>query len=197
MYSFVLMALALRTDSHLSSVRDWCSRNHFGGFCTREVEGQNEHWHWIIFTDKPIKNVRQSLTRAVPLAGNGAYSLTVCRDVEKYQRYICKGTAEGSGCEVCWINLLEDKTEEYHAAYWAEHKKLKRKCGNMLEAVLLECQQQQVTWDDRQKISKIYIKELCNANKPINLFSVRSNVNLLQVKLCPTDRALEQLCEQV
>lgn len=191
------MAIALRTDTHFAEVKLWAERLQLGGVACREVENGNEHVHWLFYTDKAIKVVRQSLTRAVPLSGNGAYSMSVVKDLDKYQRYICKGTAEGSGCEVVWKNVLTDQTEEWHAAYWAEHAKLKRKCANVNEAVMEECKRNEVTWDDRQKIAKIYIKELVAQNKPINLFTVRSNVNLLQCKLCPTDRALENLADQV
>lgn len=191
------MALALRIDSHLPQVVAWVQKEGYGGWACREVEGQNEHWHWILFTCKNIKTVRASLTRAVPLSGNGAYSLTVVRDVPKYERYICKGIAAGSGCDVVWKNVLEDRTAALHAAYWAERASLKRKAVNTLSSVYEDCIADRVEWNDRKAICKKYINALVLQNKPINLFSVRSNVNLLQCKLCPTDRAIDNLADQI
>lgn len=190
------MAIALRTDTHFDQVKAWAEGYGLGGFACKEIEGQNEHVHWCFYTDKNIRVVRQALTRAVPLKGNGAYSMTVVKDLDKYQRYCCKGPAEGAGCDVVWKRTIDDRLEEWHAAYWAEHRKLKRG-GNVAERVLEECKAQRVEWNDRSKIGGIYIRELVAANKPVNLFSVRSNVNLLQCKLCPTDAALHYLCEQL
>lgn len=190
------MAIALRTDTHFEEVKGWLSGYGVGGFACKEVEGTNEHVHWIIYTDKPIKTVRQALTRAVPLKGNGAYSMSVVKDVAKYERYCCKGQSDGSGCDVVWKQTIEDRFDELHEAYWAENRKLKRG-GNVAERVLDECKRQRVEWNDRAKIGTIYIRELVTMNKPVNLFSVRSSVNLIQCKLCPTDAALHYLCEQL
>lgn len=170
----------------------------FGGFACKEIGGEGgEHFHWILFTDKTIKAIRSSLTRTLPVSGNGSYSLTVCRDVEKYQRYMCKGTAEGSGPDIVWSNGLGFDFEVLHQQYWSVHKELKRKRENTATFVLEECKRTGVRWNDRIDISKIYIKALSDQNKPINLFTVRSNVNLIQTHLCPTEAAIEELARQI
>ena len=61
------------------------------------------------------------------------------------------------------------------------------------EAVLAACKEKNLKWDDRDAIAEMYIRELVARDKAVNLFSVRSNVSLLQCKLCPDDTAIKLL----
>lgn len=183
------MALALRTDTYFEKVKAWVEKEGFGGFAVREVAGDNEHWHWILHVgSKSIKQVRNSLMRNVKeLSGNGAYSLTECRDKDKYERYMCKGDAEGTGVSLAWRNGLEysdEKLEELHAAYYTENKKLKRKAtGTMIDYVVDECKRKSIGWRKRDEMAKIYIKEQTARGKPLNLFAARATLNTVQVVL--------------
>ena len=67
----------------------------------------------------------------------------------------------------------------------------------VLDWVVDKCKEDAVRWDDRKAIGEIYIKELADRSKPINIFAVKSAVNLIQVKLCPDDTAIKQLSEQL
>lgn len=198
-------AYALRTDAQYDKVRSWVDAQGFGGFAVREsVAGDNEHWHWLLETDRELHPVRCSFNRAVPeLKGNGAYSLTQCRDVDKYVRYLAKGPSEGQAPELAWSNSLlynQEKLEELHAAYWDENRKLKkRKVGSMIDWVIDECKRAGVVYSDRRRIAEIYIRELGARGKPINLYSIRSNINCVQIALCPDDSVITGLidrCEQ-
>lgn len=183
------MALALRTDAHLDKVKAWVEKEGYGGFAVREVAGDNEHWHWLLHVgNKTIKQVRSSLMRAVKeLSGNGAYSLTECRDQAKYERYMCKGDGEGTGVTLAWRNGLEysdEKLEELHAAYYTENKKLKRKVtGSMIDYVVDEAKRRNIAWRKRDEFAKIYIKEQTARGKPLNLFAARAALNTVQVVL--------------
>lgn len=195
-------AYALRIDGEFDKVKRWVDACGFGGFAVREsVAGANEHWHWLLETDKELHPVRCSFNRAVPeLKGNGKYSLTVCRDVSKYVRYLCKGSAEGVLPEVSWSNSIQysaDMIEEYHAGYWEENRRLKkRKVGSMIDFVVDEAKRLGIAHTDRKKLAEIYIRELGVRCKPINLFSIRSNLNCVQIALCPDDSVLGDLCER-
>lgn len=191
-------AYSLRVDGHLDKVKAWADKHGLGGWAVREVAGDNEHWHLFLEGDKTIKQLRCSFNREVPeLKGNGAYSLTDCRDADKYLRYMAKGDSDGQMPELAWSNSIlytEEKVSELHDQYWEENRKLKkRKAGSMVDWVVDEAKRQEVKWGDREKLAKIYIRELGSRGKPINLFSVRSSLNAVQYALCPDDSCLEAL----
>lgn len=192
----------LRTDGEFAKVKAWAERQGYGGFAVRETAGgSNEHWHWLIETDKELHAVRCSFNRAVPeLKGNGSYSLSQCKDLDKYVRYLCKGETEGAAPELAWSSSLiydAEKLEELHAAYWEENRKLKkRKVGSMIDWVVDEAKRQNIAYSDRAKLSEIYIRELGVRGKPINLYSIRSNLNSVQIALCPDDTVLGHLVER-
>lgn len=189
---------ALRIDGHHDKVVQWADKHGLGGFSVREVAGDNEHWHFLLEGEKTIKQLRCSFNREVPeLKGNGAYSLTECRDVDKYERYLAKGESEGQMPELAWSNSLKydnDFISELHDKYWEENRNLKkRKAGSMIDWVVDEAKRQNIRWDEREKLAKVYIRELGARGKPINLFSVRSSINAVQFALCGDDSALEAL----
>lgn len=197
---------ALRVDGEFEKVKDWVDRQGYGGFAVREtVGGANEHWHWLLETDKALHAVRCSFNRAVPeLSGNGKYSLTLVKDADKYEHYLCKGGSEGQVPEVAWRNSIkftDEKIGELHDEYWQANRALKkRKVGSMIDWVVDEAKRLEISWNDRAKISEIYIRELGARGKPINLFSIRANLNTVQMSLCPDDTILHQLmerCEQL
>lgn len=190
--------VALRTDGALTAVLAWLAEISAGGFGVREVAGDNEHWHWLVESDKTYKAVRVSFNKRVPeLKGNGSYSMSEVADLEKYERYMCKGESAGVLPEVVWSHSAKYSSEvvaELHEAYWDENRNLKkRKTGGVTDWVIDECKRQNILWNQRREISKIYIKELGARGKPINLFSIRSNVNAVQYALCPDDSCLEEL----
>lgn len=196
----------LRIDGALQAVLAWIAAVGINGWAVREVAvtdgNENEHWHFHLWGDKTIKQLRCSFNRQVPdLKGNGAYSLTTCRDADKYDRYMAKGADEHSMPEVAYVSSItynDDMIKRLHDEYWAAHKSLKRKReGSMIDWVIDECKLKNINWSDRLKISEIYIRELGDRGKPINLFSIRSNLNAVQLSLCPDDTLLKILCERV
>lgn len=86
-----------------------------------------------------------------------------------------------------------------HNAYWDENEETarRRKLMPVAEAVLAQCKDARIKWDDVESIGKIYIRELVKRDKAINIFSVKSNVHLIQVKLCPNDAAIELLASKL
>lgn len=193
---------ALRTDRSFEAVRDFVVSKDISGFAVREVATDNEHWHWFLETRMKMNSFRELLRRAVPdLRGNGGYSVSQVKDESKYLRYMCKGDADGQGCEVAWKHGLlytDEKIEELHTEYWTENRAMKKRrvAGGVLDAVIDQCKEGAVQWDERKAIGEMYIKELVARSKPINLFSVKSAVNLIQVKLCPDDSAIKELAER-
>lgn len=193
---------ALRIDKEVEKVKTFLGAKGISGWGVREVADQNEHWHFYLETDIKPSSFRVVLKRAVPeLAGNGAYSVSDVKDVDKYIRYMAKGEQEGLLPEVVWKHGLlwgDEKVEELHEEYWTTNKSLKkRRAVGVMDWVVDECKRRDVKWDDRRTIGEIYLKELAERSKPINLFAVKSNINLVQVKLCPDDTAINQLAEQL
>lgn len=193
---------ALRTDKEFEKVKAFVESKNVSGWAVREVAGDNnEHFHWYLETDLKAPAFRVALTRAVPeLRGNAGYSLSEVKDVEKYHRYMAKGEAEGAGPNRAWSHGLlwtDEKLEELHAEYWMENRKLKkRKTGSVTDSVYDKCKADAVRWDDRRAITEIYIRELILRDKPINTFALKASVNLIQVKLCPNDDALNELVDR-
>lgn len=199
-----MAVLALRTDKCFDQVKAWVEKLQLTGFAVREVAGDNEHWHWLLEDGRKrkIHAIRVSLTREVQeLNGNGAYSLSECRDLDKYERYLCKGESEGAGPEVAWsygLRYTPAYLEELHTRYWDANRNLrKRRTTGVMDYVIDECKRRNLNWNDRSDIGEVYIRELVARDRPINTFAVKSAVNLIQVKLCPTDEALKQLAELV
>jgi hypothetical protein len=197
-----LYKLAVRIDRDLSGAKEYFSSKEMAGFGVRECAGDNEHWHFYVETTIKPNSLRVLIKRACPtLVGNGAYSVSDVRDVDKYLRYIAKGESSGVMPEVvyqCGLLWTTEKIKELHDDYWTENKEFKKRrtCG-VMDFVLDRCRDEGIAWDDRTAIAEEYIKELVNRNKPINIFSIKSCVNLIQVKLCPTDAAIKQLSEQI
>lgn len=194
--------LAIRVDKLVDDFCAFLDRRVEPGFAVRETAESGEHVHAYVYSRVKPASYRVILKRELPgLAGNGAYSIAECRDVEKYHRYMCKGDVAGAGPEIVWCYGWEwtsDKFDELHFAYWEANnvKKIRRDVG-VLDYVLDRCQEAGIAWDDRTAISEEYIKELVARSKPINLFSVKAAVNLIQVKLCPDDSAIRVLASQV
>jgi hypothetical protein len=193
-------AYSLRTDKCFSEVKALIESKPIGGWAVREVSGDNEHWHWYLQTDIKIQALRNEFNRKIPeLKGNGAYSLTLVKDTDKYLRYMAKGEDRNHEAEVAWRNGIlysEEYIHELHEAYWAENARLKkRKVGTSVDAATDKCKELQINWHDRAKIAEVYIRELHSRNKPISTFSVKSAVNVISIHLCPDDAAIKQLAE--
>lgn len=177
-------------------------------FIVREVageSGQNVHMHALIITDSILKNVRARFMRKFPEAvGNKSYSLTIVEDGDKYRRYLCKGEDAEHLPEVVGRQGLEfddEWVQATHDAYWEVNEQLlaarNARKRSVFERVLQECVEEEVRWDKDIVIAKKYIRELSKDGKGINLFAVRSQINLIQIKLCPDDSALECLAEKI
>lgn len=198
------MVLAVRVDKSIDDVEAYFDRRGYGGFGVREVAGDNEHWHFLIETDAHvnIQAFRVALTKAVPeLKGNGSYSVSEVKDIDKYVRYMCKGESEGCGAEVVWRHSLlytEEKCDQLHVEYWEENRRMKkRKVGSMIDAVVDECKRSSIGWREREKISFLYVKEVMSRAKPFNAFAAKSAVNTIQMLLCPDDSAMRMFAEAV
>lgn len=166
----------------------------------RELEDSNPHFHVVLHSKRKHTAVRAALKRAMPgLNGNGSYSCTPVRDLAKYQRYMMKGEADEKMPEVVGafgLNYSDPAwQEEMHEAYWHENELIRqsRKRAPVQEIVLQIVKEAKLSWSDREGIAKVYIRELAARDKPINLFAVKNSVNLIQIRLCPDDSALEDL----
>jgi len=191
---------ALRIDLALQLVLTWLSEIGASGFGVREtVDGANEHWHFAIRSDKKEQALRKGFLKAVPgVRGNGGYSLAVCRDEERYERYLCKGNSKDELPEIIWshgFDATADRIKNIHDEYWNENSAFERRKRKLpvMDSVLAICKERRVKWDDRTAIADNYIRELVLRAKPINLFSVRTAINSIQVGLCPNDEAVSEL----
>lgn len=197
--------IALRLDGTASEkLIEFLDKDGGSYFVVRELEDSNPHFHAVVHSKRKLQAFRSAFVRAcVPTGGgNRAYSLTVVRDLDKYERYLCKGASAEEEPQVVASNGLKyspDWITETHDRYWSENQSIKeaRSKMNVMEAVLLEARDRKVMWHDKKGIALMYIRELVARNKAINIFSVRSSVALIAAKLCPDDSAIEELATSV
>ena len=169
---------------------EWLSGVAQGFICAREVEGDNEHVHLIIDSDRNIKQLRNSFTKKFPeCCGNKGYSLKVCDDdFEAYIRYICKGASKESPPDIwCRQGLFytEQMIVDSHSKYWVNHsalrenarKRIRVEDGNVVEQVEKEAKRLGLKGFDREGVAKIYIRLFRDARKGINVFAARAVVN--------------------
>lgn len=197
--------IALRIDKDIDPVIAWLNKHGYGGFGVREGDGtSNVHWQFhLVVSGKTLKAVRSLFKRELPgFNGNGEYSMSEVDDVDKYDRYLCKGGSDTDLPIVVWRNSIEFTTEkvaELHRAYWVENQKIrkKRSRGCAIDGVIDICKEQKIDYNDRRAISRVYIKMLGEQGRPINLFSMRANINAVQLALCPDDTIVEALCDRL
>lgn len=197
--------VAIRVDStdHEELV---CFLKADGGsyLAVKELEGSNPHYHVVLHTARKLPAVRTALKRAMPgLKGNGSYSVSAVRDLGKYQRYMMKGDSREVQPHVVasYGMMYSDQSwqEETHDAYWDEAEQInrKRKREPLMDSVFQQCTAAGLEWHQRDRIARIYIKELISRDKAINTFALKSQINLIQCKLCPDDSALENLVSTI
>lgn len=196
------MIFALRIDHSFNEVKAFLDAKSIGGFAVREVAGANEHWHFLLEAPLTIKQLRPQLLRAVSaLTGNGAYSLTECRDVDKYERYMAKGESEGAGYDLAWRNSIkynDEKLEELHGSYWKANRLMrKRTSGSVVDYVVDECKRQNIQWNERSKIAEVYIRRQVAHSKPFSKFAAAAVVNVVECLLCPNDQAVQNFAEGI
>lgn len=197
--------IALRLDgSDSGPLISWLDADGGSYLVVSEKQEENPHFHVYLRTTRKISAIRTGFKRAFPgLTGNGCFSIAQVRDVDKYYRYILKGDSVELQPQIVGAHGLQhtDKAwlDSKHEEYWSVNEELtrKRKMRPLGEVVLEECKIQKLKWDDVERIGKCYIKELVARDKAINIFSVKSNVALIQVKLCPTDAAIEYLATKL
>jgi len=173
-------------------------------YVVRELEDSNPHFHAYVHSKRKLPAFRSAFVRACLEGshGNGAYSITAVRDIPKYHRYCSKGASAAEEPSVVQYSGIEFNAEwfsERHAEYWAVNEELmaQRRSMPVWEAVLQACRTAGTAWSDKRAIALIYLRELAARDKAINIFSVRSSVALISVKLCPDDSALEDLATSV
>lgn len=194
--------IAVRADTGFDDIHAWFDRRSEAGFMVREYAESGEHVHAYVYSKLKPNSFRVILKREVPaLVGNGSYSVAECKDPTKYQQYICKGEFSGSGVDALWQlgpEFTSEKLWDLHETYWEVNRATKvRRVSSVMDYVIDECKEAGVSWEDRRTIAEKYLKELVARSKAINLFAVRSAVNLIQVKLCPNDDALQLLASKV
>lgn len=199
----IVVAIRVDGDQYRDRLRDFLTSDG-GSLCVREtVDGENPHYHAVLHSERKIQAIRMALKRTLGVAGNGDYSCAEVRDLEKYQRYIMKGPSADVMPEIVVTHGLEYGDVEWqqatHDAFWEEAAAMskKRKLEPIMEYTYRECTAQGVAYHQRERIAKIYIRELISRNKPINTFAAKSAINLIQCKLCPDDSALDNLVSSV
>lgn len=172
-------------------------------FIVKEGGTDNPHFHASIHTTKKLQAFRSGFVRTVldGAHGNGAYSITAIKDLDKYYRYMCKGESSVEGPQVVGkrgLVFTDEWVESMHERYWSVNQELaeRRAKLSVAEAVLAACKDAGFAWTNRERICELYIRELVRRDKPINIFALKASCNLIQIKLCPDDQAILDLAVQ-
>lgn len=191
---------SLRVDGTDSAkLLEWLAGDTGSYMVVRELHDSNPHFHVVLRSKKKIQPLRMAFRRKFPeLSGNGGYSITAVRDLDKYHRYMCKGADRDTMPDVVGSNGIgygAEQIEEYHARYWATNEERQRSLAALpvAENVLCTAREEGVSWSNREKLAELYIRELVRRDKAINLHAVKAAVSLLQCKLCPDDSAIKDL----
>lgn len=196
---------AIRLDgTDYTKLKEYMDKDGGAYFIVREGGEENPHFHGLIYSVKKLPAFRSGFVRAVldGAHGNGAYSLTKVKDLDKYERYMCKGESMETEPDVVATNGIQ-YTDEWvagkHEEYWSVNAEIMRKRAalSVHDAALQACKDAHVVWNNRPKIAELYIRELVARGKGINIFATKSAVNLIQIELCPDDQALLELAGTV
>lgn len=200
---------AIRLDgSDSSKLVEFLTKDGGAFYVVRELEDSNPHFHAYIHSKRKLPAFRSAFLRAcldasrVTARGNGAYSITAVRDLDKYHRYCSKGASAAEEPAVVQHSGIEFTPGWFaarHEEYWAVNQAVMdaRRQKPTWEAVLEAARAAGLQYSDKRGIALLYLRELAARDKAINIFSVRSYVALISVKLCPDDSALEDLANSV
>lgn len=172
-------------------------------------ETGKDHLHAVLVMDekKNLQSMRMQLRRKFPcLVGNKAlYSLAAVRDVEKYDRYMCKGASEEEMPVILGSLGLKyslEYIEECHSNYWRlnfQHQKDKKAAGknklSFTDFLEEEAKKRKILWTDVEKLRELYIELSIGENRrgQLNKNQCESIINVLIGRLCPDDRYIEFL----
>jgi len=205
-----MFSYALRVDLDKVSAVELCEFLSKRGsyIAVREGVPKNPHVHAIWHVDEAkIRIVRQWFTRQFPSCqGNGSYSLTVVKDLEKYERYCCKGDAADVEPDVIGrmgIDFTDDWVMKRHEEYWSMSEKSRQykrtvdgKKQSFLDVVVHECKKKRVKWTEDSAIARIYLELAGLERKPINRSQLNGVVEGAKLQLCGDSKAVEQLVEK-
>lgn len=177
-------------DGVREKLSEWLSKRCTAFIVAYEEAGDNKHVHCIVDSDEPIKALRSSLVRALPMAsGNKGYSLKVCNDDwEAYIRYICKGVSRTEP-PVIWIrqglHYTDQVIQDSWRKYWVNNaaikenakKRVKVESSNIVEQVEAAAKAAGLKAYERKEVALIYMRLFRDARKGINVFAARACVN--------------------
>lgn len=200
------MYYALRVDlknGDQSDIVEYLDSTGGAYLLVREGGDDNPHVHAIMESDREIRMLRQDLKRKLSwLAGNGDYSLATVRDLEKYERYCCKGHEGGAAIVVARMGIrysdsfLEERRSQYwqeQADYKARHKRKGLHSATIVEKVEEICKNKGIRWDQESKIGAEYLKLLSEGKKGVNAYQLRAVVKGVQLQLCPDDSCIDRI----
>lgn len=193
-------AYALRIDGeHNSALSAIVQQYGLKGFGVRENANGNVHCHYLLMSDEGLKMpaLRKTLLQKMPeLRGNGSYSIASVKDLQKYCRYMAKGESAGVGPTVVWQETLFS-IDELHNEYWIENAARYRPTLPLPDFVVQKARDENVEYTNRSKLAEIWVREAVARKKPLNVFQIRSQLNLIQCMLCPTDQQILNIAGEI
>lgn len=169
-------------------------------------ETGKEHIHALLVCDedKKIKMIRQALRRQFPgVTGNTAgYSLSVVRNLEKMEDYLCKGESAAAAPEfvsTLGIRYNNEWKSEHHSNYWRLnfHYQKDKAAGEKRKLCFVdfceeEAKKRKILWSDAEKLRDLYVElSIGESRRSLNKNQCDSAVNVLIGRLCPDDRYIQ------
>lgn len=198
-------AFALRLDGEWSALHErvlqWIAKYQLSGFAVKEslTDGSNPHVHLLLTSQESLKlpALRKGLLQIFPeFRGNSSYSFTTVRDFDKYVRYMCKGESAAVMPQIVWQQMILDAAAQ-HDAYWAENAAKYKPTLPLPDFVIEKAREENVDYSNRSKLAEIWVREAVARKKPVNVFQVRAQLNMIQCVLCPTDQQIVNLAAEI
>lgn len=177
-------------ESVISFVTSTCGL-HCIAYEIAEKTGKPHYQGWV-YTPLSQKALSDRIKRQWPAVkcekrgrSSGHYSHAVVKDVERYVRYVLKGTAHG----VADVVTMQDGPEmridiqASHRQYWSEGATSSKKMHIVDRCVTLFCDDEEwkdlPTWCERRdKVAKYMVNKMCDDGKTFfDTFRVRAWVN--------------------
>lgn len=154
--------------------------------------------------DKKLNSIRNDLKRKFPsLKGNNAhYSLTTVRDLDKIERYLCKGESAAAApvfVSTLGIRYNDQWKSECHSNYWRLnfHHQKDKAAGEKRKLCFVdfceeEAKKRKILWSDAEKLRDLYVElSIGESRRSLNKNQCDSAVNVLIGRLCPDDRYIQ------
>lgn len=160
-----------------------------------DAERDGDHWHAILWTDRPAQSVRVHLLQRIPELKR-RYSLGTVggrqEDAEAYERYMCHGACEGDAVRIVSAQAAVHHPEGAYTQAWAQEqnrrfyhvqrafvREQRAAKESVMDVILRECTERGAT--DVRPVADTIAEVYTSQRRMMNTVNMRSQ---LRTALC-------------